>query len=75
MPRKKRDIRRDYRGAGFRERQGKGDHTVFTHPLLRDNYAVDGTDGKDALPYDEAKLRKALQELAKILQQQGGNQP
>jgi hypothetical protein len=45
MPRKKRDIRRDYRRAGFTERHGKGDHIVFTHPLLRDNFSVDGADG------------------------------
>jgi predicted RNA binding protein YcfA (HicA-like mRNA interferase family) len=72
MPRKKRDIRRAYRRAGFAERQGKGDHTVFSHPLLKDNYAVDGVDGKDAKDYDEIKLRKALQELAEIQKQKGG---
>jgi hypothetical protein len=45
MQRKKRDVRRAYRRAGFTERHGKGDHIVFTHPLLRDNFSVDGADG------------------------------
>jgi hypothetical protein len=63
VARKKRDIRSDYRHAGFRERRGKGDHTVFTHPLVSRNYAVDGPDGKDALPYDEKNLKRALREL------------
>lgn len=60
MPRKKRQIRADYRAAGFNERQGKGDHTVFSHPLVPKNYAVDGADGKDALRYDERNLAEAL---------------
>lgn len=63
MPRKKRDIRRDYRAAGFRERQGKGDHTIYSHPLVRKNYSVDGRDGADAERYDERNLRAALREL------------
>jgi hypothetical protein len=63
MPRKKRDVRRDYRSAGFSERRGKGDHMVYTHPMLRLHYAVDGKDGMDALPYDERNLRQALQAI------------
>lgn len=39
MPRKKREIRRDYLRAGYREEQGKGDHTKYRYlawskPLL-----------------------------------------
>jgi predicted RNA binding protein YcfA (HicA-like mRNA interferase family) len=34
MPRKKRDIRRDLRKAGFVETKGKGDHTKFRHSLI-----------------------------------------
>ena len=63
MPGKKRDIRRNLRKAGFVETQGKGDHTKFRHPLLRNHVVVDGADGADAKPYDETNLRKALQEL------------
>jgi len=70
MPRKKRDIRQDYRKAGFSERQGKGDHIVFSHPLLPDNFSVDGADGKNVKDYDEIRLRKALHDLAKAKKQQ-----
>ncbi len=49
---------------GFSERQGKGDHTIFKHPLLPGDYAVDGVDGKDAKRYDEKKLQEARKALA-----------
>ena len=66
MPRKKRQIRNDYRAAGFSERQGKGDHTVFSYPGLPKHYAVDGSDGADARPYDEQDLRAALRAQADV---------
>jgi hypothetical protein len=67
MPRKKRDIRRDYRQMGFTERLGKGDHTVFSHPLVAKHYAVDGRDGLDAQRYDEKNLLDARRELDEAL--------
>ena len=70
MPRKKRDIRRDYRRAGFIEDPGKGSHTVFRHPLVQKSYAVAGHDGDDAKRYDEDNLREALIVLAEA--QRGG---
>jgi hypothetical protein len=73
--RKKRDIRADYRRAGFTESQGKGDHTIFRHPLVRNNYAVDGRDGLDAERYDESNLRQALRDLAEARKKQQGGQP
>ena len=51
MPRKKREIRRDYRHAGFSEESGKGSHTIYRHPLLKKNYPVAGHDGDDAKRY------------------------
>ena len=73
MPRKKRDIRRDYRRAGFAERKGKGSHsTVFYHPLVRKNFSVAGTDGDDTKRYDEDNLREALRLLDEALRR---NQP
>jgi hypothetical protein len=71
MPRKKRDIRRDYRNAGFSERQGKGDHTVFSHPQVTLHYAVDGRDGLYAFPYDERNLRSALHRLTEAKKKTG----
>ena len=56
MPRKKRDIKREYRQAGFDERPGNGDHTIFSHPLVKDPISVDGRDGMDAEPYDERNV-------------------
>lgn len=73
MPRKKREIRRDYRLMGFTERIGKGDHTVFSHPLVAKHYAVDGRDGLDAQRYDEKNLldaRRALDEALKTQREQ-----
>lgn len=64
MPRKKRDIRRDNRQAGFSERKGKSSHsTVVFHPLVRKNFSVAGTDGDDANNYDEDNLREAVRLL------------
>jgi len=60
MPRKKRDIRNAYRAAGFAERHGKGDHTIFSHPLVDEHATVDGRDGEDAFQYDERILRRLL---------------
>ena len=65
MPRKKRDIRRDYRKAGYDERPGKGDHTIFTHPLVDEPFSVDDRDGADAKPYFEKNLERARRKLAK----------
>ncbi len=63
MPRKKRDIRHDLRRLGFHEDQGKGDHTIFRHPLVPFNIAVDGRDGADAEHYDERNLKRARKAL------------
>jgi predicted RNA binding protein YcfA (HicA-like mRNA interferase family) len=63
VPRKKREIRADYRAHGFVQlpRRGKGSHTVFKHPLVATVYTVAGADGDDAKPYDEKDVREAIQ--------------
>ena len=63
MPRKKREIRAEYRAHGFVQlpRRGKGSHTVFQHPLVAATYTVAGGDGDDARPYDEKNLREAIE--------------
>lgn len=73
MPRKKRDIRREYRQAGYNEQQGKGDHTVFTYPGVDENFSVDGRDGADAEPYDERDLKRAKRKIAEA--KRGDKQP
>jgi hypothetical protein len=78
MPRKKREIRAEYCKAGFIERPGKGDHMVYSHPLLHENYVVAGADGKDALEYDEKNLHRAVRALKDPKRQQrqsGGQKP
>lgn len=71
MPRKKREIRRDFRRAGFSERQGKGSHKVYHHPFLKYNYTVAGQDGDDALKYDEDNLRDAMALLEAAKRERG----
>jgi hypothetical protein len=70
MPRQKQDMRRDLRDARFSERQGKADHTMFSHPLVRRHVAVDGKDGADAEPFDETNLRRARRELEEAKRRQ-----
>lgn len=73
MPRKKRDIRRDYHNMGFSEGAAKhSEGTSYKHPLVRKKYVVSGHDREDAAPYDEANLREArrLLEEAKKKQKQ-----
>jgi hypothetical protein len=55
---------------GFTERLGKGDHTVFSHPLVAKHFAVDGRDGLDAQRYDEKNLLDARRELDEALRRE-----
>ena len=60
MPRKKRDIRNDYRALGFSERSAKhSEGKIFFHSLVREHFLVSGHDRDDAKPYDEVDLRRA----------------
>jgi len=70
MPRKKREIRREYRKAGYNERQGKGDHTVFTYPGVDENFSVDGRDGADAERYDERDLKRAKRKIEEAMRRE-----
>ena len=54
MPKKIRELKRLLRKAGFTDRQGKGSHTVWSHPLLPDEpVTIAGKDGDDAKQYLE----------------------
>ena len=65
MPRKKREIRAEYRRLGFVEVKGggKGSHTKYKHPKLPGAVTIAGADGDDAKPYDEQRLAQAKHDL------------
>lgn len=63
MPRKIRELKSELLQAGFARRPGKGSHTVWRHPLIRNKVTLSGSDGDDAQPYQEKDLRAALEAL------------
>ena len=66
MPKKIRELKNILRKAGFKERSGKGSHTKWSHPLLSGTIVLSGKDSKDAKPYQEKDVDKALQKLREI---------
>ena len=74
MPRKLRQLEAELRAAGFRELpgRGKGDHSVWAHPLAPINQlTIDGQPGDDAKHYQERQLRAALAVVAAARAAQG----
>ena len=72
MPRKIRELKADLVRAGFWLRVGKGDHTHWTHPLLRGlRVTLAGHDGDAAKRYQEADVRDALA-LLRRAEEEGG---
>jgi predicted RNA binding protein YcfA (HicA-like mRNA interferase family) len=70
MPRKKREVKRDLRRAGFvlDPRRGKGSHSWWYHPRFPDIIvSIAGHDGDDAKPYDEDNAAKAIAEAERRL--------
>ena len=63
MPRKIRDLVGDLVDAGFVERDGKGSHRNFIHPLLTRLVTIPGRDGDDAKRYLERAVRLAISEV------------
>ena len=51
--------------AGFvcLSKRGKGSHSIWRHPLYEDDVRLSGKDGKDAKPYQEKAVNKAIQEI------------
>jgi len=67
MPRKLRELRADLRRAGFALDHQTGSHQVWKHPLVPGIAAnLVGRDGADAKPYQEAEVRRALQDLQDV---------
>lgn len=64
MPRKIRELIKDLRGAGFQEIPGgKGSHRKFTHVRFHGAVTLSGAAGDDAKPYQEAQVRRAIEEV------------
>jgi predicted RNA binding protein YcfA (HicA-like mRNA interferase family) len=64
MPPKIRELKAELRKAGFRERSGKGSHTVWENLLIPEEIVtLAGNDGEDAPRYLVQKVRKALDKL------------
>ncbi|MDI6752950.1 MAG: type II toxin-antitoxin system HicA family toxin [Thermodesulfobacteriota bacterium] len=62
MPRKVRDLIHDLKEAGFVDRGGKGSHRNFIHPKVRKPVTVSGSEGDDAMHYQEKAVRLAIEE-------------
>ena len=63
MPKKIRELKTMLRKAGFGERAGKGSHTVWSHPALREVVVLSGNDGDDAKRYQEWDVMRVLQNV------------
>ena len=67
MPRKIRQILKDYTRAGYFvvPGAGKGDHRKLKHPAVEGSYILDGKAGSDCKHYQEKDLKSALKQLKK----------
>ncbi|MBX3069149.1 MAG: type II toxin-antitoxin system HicA family toxin [Thermomicrobiales bacterium] len=61
MPRKLRELRAELRRAGFRLDRQKGSHQTWLHPQMPElRVILSGSDGDDALVYQERQIREAI---------------
>ena len=53
MPKKIKELKAMLSKAGFvcLSKRGKGSHSIWRHPLYKDDVRLSGNDGKDAKPY------------------------
>lgn len=61
MPKKIRELISELKQAGFKDRDGKGNHRNFIHPngvVL----TISGNLGDDAKPYQEKLVKKKIEE-------------
>ncbi len=66
MPKKVRELKRLVSKAGFvlKPGRGKGSHSYWLHPLLpREPITIPGKDGSDAKPYLEKEVKRLLDKL------------
>ncbi|MGL5806689.1 MAG: type II toxin-antitoxin system HicA family toxin [Xenococcaceae cyanobacterium] len=64
MPKKIRELKAILKKAGFicLKDRGKGSHTVWEHPNVKNNVILSGKDGKDAQSYQEKRVEEAVKE-------------
>lgn len=73
MPPKVRKLKSDLGKAGFVWRPGKGNHTVWKHPLLPGlEITVSGADGDDAKKYQVDDVCEGLKRSEAIKKAQKG---
>ena len=67
MPKKIRELKSILKKAGFTllKDRGKGSHTVWEHPNVKNNVILSGKDGKDAQKYQEKRVEEAVEEAKK----------
>lgn len=66
MPRKVRELISDLLRSGFIEVEGgKGSHRKFVHSAFSGAVTISGQSGADAKPYQEAQVRRAIEEVQK----------
>ena len=65
MPKKIRELKAMLSQVGFvcLSKRGKGSHSIWRHPLYQDDVRLSGNDGKDAKPYQEKAVNKAVKEV------------
>lgn len=68
MPKKVRELKALVQKAGFvlLPKRGKGSHSYWVHPLLREPVIISDNDGKDAKRYQEKDVMDALRELERL---------
>lgn len=63
MPKKLRELKQMLRKAGCTCQSGKGSHTKWSHPSLKDKLILSGNDNKDAKPYQERDVENYLKAI------------
>lgn len=51
-------------------KRGKGSHSIWRHPLYKDDVRLSGKDGNDAKPYQQKEVTKAIEIVKRIEDEQ-----
>lgn len=66
MPQKIRELKSLLLQAGFTFKPGKGSHSKWEHPQLKQPIIIARKDGADAPLYLEKQIKEALEELRRL---------